>query len=143
MPPEAERFSVCPAQTGPFEDAVAEGSVLITAFTVAVEEQEDALVTVTVYTPALTTAALVTDGFCCVLLKLPGPLQEYVVPPEEEKFSVCPAQIGPLTLAVATGAALTVTLTVAVPVQLFASVTVTLYVPLPAVVMPAIAGLKM
>ena len=140
VPPAEERFSVCPAHNGPLEEAVAEGSALITAFTVAVAEHDAALVTVTVYWPALAVVTLESDGFCSALVKLFGPLQEYVAPPDEERFSVCPAHKGPFALAVATGVAFTVTLIVAVPLQLLASVTVTLYVPLPAVVIAAIEG---
>ena len=65
------------------------------------------------------------EGFCCALVKLFGPLHEYVEPPEEERFSVCPAHSGPLDAAAATGDAVTTTVTVVVAEQPAAFVTVT------------------
>ena len=58
-------------------------------------------------------------------MKPPSPLHEYDVPPDEVKFNVIPAQIGPLFDAVGTGKGLTVTVVVVIAVHKLTSVTVT------------------
>ena len=68
LPPAAVRFNVCPAHNGPFEDAVAEGNALTTAFTVAVAEHPFTVVTVTVYAPEFAVVAATIIGFCWALL---------------------------------------------------------------------------
>ncbi len=83
------------------------------------------------------------EGFCDVEAKLFGPVQ-LNVPPEGDavKFSVCPAQIGPLLPAVgAEGMVLTTNVVVpAFDLQPFAEVATTLYVPALAVVTLLIVG---
>ena len=61
--------------TQPLSEPVIVGNGFITTVVVAVDEQLFASVTVTVYVPAAASVTLVMVGFCCVEVKLFGPVQ--------------------------------------------------------------------
>ena len=68
---------------------------------------------------------VVGENVTCALLP-PALLQAYCVPPDAVRVALCPLQIATVDgLMVAVGNKFTVTLRLAVAVQLFASVTVT------------------
>ena len=140
----ADRFSVLPAQIGLLLDAAgAAGIGLTVTATVPAVPVQPATVAVTEYVPLAATVAPTMLGFCEEDVKPFGPVHEYVAPTIllAVRFSVLPAQIGLLLDAVgAAGIPFTVTRTVpAMPVQP-ATVAVTEYVPLAAVVAPAMLG---
>ena len=87
----------------------------------AVEVHPLPSVVVKVYRPACvaTTALVVTLGLCWLLLKLLGPVQEYVTMPSGPpvRLIALPTHTGPLLLAVAGVGVLTTTAVVAVFLQ--------------------------
>jgi hypothetical protein len=81
------------------------------AVVVAAVDVHPVTVTLTLYVPVAAVVAPTIDGFCAVDEKEFGPVQAYVAPAtvEAKRFSVAPAQIGPLLEAVGgPGVALTV-----------------------------------
>ena len=60
------------------------------------------LVTVRLYIPALAAVILVMEGLEAVDLKPDGPVHEYKLPPEEDRFNVPPIQTGLLAEIVGT-----------------------------------------
>ena len=70
------RFRFCPAQSGEFDEAVAEGLVLTVTATVAVFEHPLELVAVMVYVPACVVATEDLTGLCVEAVNVAGPVQE-------------------------------------------------------------------
>ena len=87
--------------------------------------QPPASVTVTVYVPLFSAVAPEIVGFCCVEVKVFGPVQLYDTPPPPNRFSVVPVHTGVLLDAVATIVVFTVTFVVVVAEHPAALVTVT------------------
>ena len=65
-----------PAHTGVLLEADAVGAVFTITGVVDVDEQPDALYTVTVYVPAAAVVTLLMPGFCCDETNPFGPLHE-------------------------------------------------------------------
>ena len=65
-----------PTHTGEFEPAVAVGLALTTTVVLADPVQPLLSVTVKIYFPAIAAVAEAIDGFCWLLVKLFGPVQE-------------------------------------------------------------------
>jgi len=99
-------------------EAVTSGAGLTTTIVLAVLLQLVALVTVSIYVPAIDTVAVFdTMGLCRFDTNPPGPVHEYETIPAGAPLSIsgAPLQTGPLFEATATGGAFTATVVVAVP----------------------------
>src|ERR1043166_9700515 len=133
-----ESEMVAPSQYGPPLLAVGVAGVAWTTnVVVPAGEVQPFTVTVTEYVPASAVVAFERVGFCCVEVKLFGPVHEYVAPLTNgvESEIVAPEQYGPPLLAVVVaGVALTTTSVVPAADGQPATVTVTEYVPASAVV---------
>ena len=117
--------SVCPAQSGLFDDGVGvDGGGLTTTLVVAKVLVHPATVTLTEYVPASVSVEFAMLGFCDDEVNPFGPAQEYVAPAifPANKFIVAFKQTGPLLDAVGgEGTGLIVTVTVCgVPAQVAA-----------------------
>ena len=67
----------CPTHFGPLLDAVGTGKAFMVTVVVVVDEQPEALVTDSVYVPAIAAVAVAdTVGLWLVLVKPLGPVQE-------------------------------------------------------------------
>lgn len=113
-----EHTDVLPVTAPPTEPAFTDTLVVLLAV------QPPVPVTVTVYIPLFTAVAPEMVGFCCVDVKLLGPVQLYDTPPPANRFRSEPWQTGLLLDAVATTVVFTATLVVVVAEHPAALVTV-------------------
>lgn len=89
------------------------GDAFATTFILAVAVHKLAAVAVTVYVPAEANPALKTMGFCAVAVKVLGPVQLYVLPPEEVRLNAPPPIQREVPIpAVGVGKAFTVVVTI-------------------------------
>ena len=124
VPPFPVKLIAWPIQTGLLLAMFGVGKAFTVPPTVAEAVQVFA-VTITVYRPFIAIVELLRLGFCCVLVKPPGPLQLYDVPPPLVNTNGAPIHTGPPVATFTTGNATTDTLATAVFVQPDAPVTVT------------------